>query len=68
MCGGLTLARCQVAAKTAPSLPSQAGNGRGNITEDLWVEIRTGRDRSPLWSWAKETTQRYCFMANNRVA
>lgn len=48
MCGGLTLARCQVDAKAAPSLPSWAGHGRGSITEGLWVEIRTGRDQSAV--------------------
>ena len=27
--------------------PSSAGQGTGNITKGSWVEIRTGRDRSP---------------------
>jgi len=36
------------------SLPS-AGQGRKNIVNSLWVEIRTGRDHSQLPSWAKQT-------------
>ena len=47
-CGGLTLTGCQVPTKATLSLPSSAGQGRENITKGSWVEIRTGRDHSPI--------------------
>ena len=47
-CGGLTLAGHQVPTKAALSLTSSAGQGRENITKGSWVEIRTGRDPSPI--------------------
>jgi len=46
-CGRLTLARCQVPTKATLSFPS-AGQGRANVTKGSWVEIRTGRDHSPV--------------------
>jgi len=51
--GGLTLSGCQVPTKATLSLPSLAGKGRDNITTGLWVEIRTGRDQSPITSMGK---------------
>ena len=47
-CGGLTLAGGQVPPKAALSPPSSAGQGRGNGTKGSWVEIRAGRDHSPI--------------------
>jgi len=46
-CGGLTLAGGQVPTKAALSLPSSAGQGRGNMMKGSRVETRTGRDLSP---------------------
>jgi len=48
ICGGLTLAGCQVPTKATLSLLSSVGQGRGNITKGSQVEIRTGRDHSPV--------------------
>lgn len=47
-CLGLTLTEHQMPTKVALSLPSSVGQGRQNIMKDLWIEIRTGRDRSPV--------------------
>jgi len=47
-CGGLALAGCQVANKAALLLPPSAGQWRANIMKASWVEIRTGRDHSPV--------------------
>lgn len=46
--GVLPLAGWQVAAKAALLLPSSAGHRRGNKMKGLWLEIRMGRDQSPL--------------------
>lgn len=45
-CTGLTLAGCQAYTKATVSLPSTAGQGRENIKDSSWIEIRTGRDCS----------------------
>jgi len=37
-----------VPTKAALSLPCSAGQGRENVAKGSWVEIRTGRDRSPV--------------------
>jgi len=42
------LDKCQVPTKTAVSLPSSAGQGRGNVMQGSRVETRTGRDHSPI--------------------
>jgi len=41
-----SLDKCQVPTKTAPSLPSSAGQGRGNTVKGSRVERRTGGDHS----------------------
>ena len=38
LCGGLTLAGCQVPTKATLSLPSSAGQGRENIMKGSWVD------------------------------
>lgn len=38
----------QIPAKASLSLPSPAGQGRGNIMKGSRVKVRTGRDQSPL--------------------
>jgi len=49
VCGGLTLAGCKVPNKAAPSVSSSSGRqGRENTTKGLRVDIRTGRDHSPV--------------------
>lgn len=50
-CGGSTLAGCQVATKAILSLPSSAGQGRGNITKGSWVEIRKRESYHHRQSW-----------------
>lgn len=47
VCGGLTLAEWQAPTKSALSLCSTAGQGRGNVPEVSWVEERTTRDYPP---------------------
>jgi len=47
-CGGLTLAGRQVPIKVAVSLPSSPGEGRENTAKGSWVEIRIGREHSPI--------------------
>ena len=47
-CGGLILPGHQVLTKATLSLPSSAGQGRENRRKNLWVEISTGRDHSPI--------------------
>lgn len=47
LCGGLTLAGQQVPNKSAPSLPSSAGQGKEYTVEKL-VKVRSGRDCSAL--------------------
>jgi len=46
--GAFSLAVHQVPTKAALSLHFSAGQGRKNMTKGLWVEIRTGRDHSPI--------------------
>jgi len=52
-CGGLTLPRSQVPTKAALPLPSSAGEGEKTMTKGSWVEIRTGRDQSPITTMGK---------------
>jgi len=52
-CGGLTLAGLQVPTKAVLSPHSSTGQRRENIMKGLWVEIRTGRDRSPITAMGK---------------
>jgi len=42
------LDKCQVPTKKALSFPSSAGQGKGNMMNGSGVEIRTGRDHSPI--------------------
>ena len=46
--GGLTLAGGQVPTKATLSPLSSTGQGRENRMKSSWVEIRTGRDHSPV--------------------
>ena len=43
-----SLAGGQVPTKAAPSLPSSAGQGRGNMMKALWVKVKIGSDHSPI--------------------
>jgi len=42
------LDKCQVPTKLLYHSRSSNGQGRGNMMKDLRVEIRTGRDPSPI--------------------
>jgi len=46
--GGLTLAEGQVPTKPLYHSPSSAGQGEKSTTKGPWVEIRTGKDCSPI--------------------
>jgi len=48
LCGGLTLAGCQVPPKPLYPSPFSAGQGRGNIMKSSWVKIRTWRNLSAI--------------------
>jgi len=43
-----SLAGCQVPTKATPHSLSSTGQGRENMMKGSWVEIRTGRDLSPV--------------------
>jgi len=42
------LDKCQMPTKTTLSLPFSAGQGTGNTMKGSRVEMRTGRNRSPI--------------------
>jgi len=43
-----SLDECQVPTAAAVSLRSSTRQGRKNMRKGMWVEIRTGRDHSPI--------------------
>jgi len=47
-CHGLAWLDARCPPKPLYHSPSSAGQGRENMTKGLWVEIRTGRDHSPI--------------------
>jgi len=47
-CFGLAWMNARCPPKPLCHSPSSAGLGRGNMTKGLRVEIRTGRDHSPV--------------------
>jgi len=47
-CGGLAWLDTRCPAEPLYIPPSSAGQGRGNVMRVLWIEIRTGRDHSPI--------------------
>lgn len=55
-CVGVALAGCQELTKTVLSLSSSAKQGRENVTESSWVEIRTG-----------ESLSSYCHVQNRLI-
>lgn len=54
--GGLTLAKIQVLTKTTLSLPFSAVQERKKTMEGSRVELRTGRNHSPITSWLAQTS------------
>ena len=67
ICGGLTLAGCQVPTKAALSLPSSAGQGRENIMKSLCIKVRTGRDHSATTVMGKTDLGKLTLFIYNQI-